>query len=160
MTPQEIPVSLKEPVVSVSSPTRDSCAIQKKTFLQELKPWSSRHPDTSYLRLIIRPWPLLAYPAVLYSFLTFSATIGWSICFFDTQASIFQSPPYNMTPGVNSLVYISAMIGISLGTYVGGAFTDSLAERSARKKNGFFEPETRLIAMIIPFFVIPVGLLM
>ena len=161
MVDQEIQMSVKEEVkVSISSPPSHNSPVQKKTFLQELKPWSSRHPNTSYLSFIIRPWPLLAYPAVIYSFLTFSAVIGWSICFLNTHPSIFQRPPYNMTAGINSLIYIPSIIGILLGTYFGGAFTDTLAERSARKNNGVFEPEVRLIAMIIPFFVVPVGLLM
>jgi hypothetical protein len=65
-----------------------------------------------------------------------------------------------MTPGINSLIYIPSIIGILLGRYLGGAFTDGLAEWSARRKKGFFEPEARLVTMIIPFFVVPVGLLM
>jgi hypothetical protein len=152
----------KEPgtTVTKSPPASHTSAIPKKTFLQELKPWSPRHPNTSYLSFIIRPWPLLVYPAVLYSFLTFSAAISWSICLLDTHASIFQAPPYNMTPGINSLIYISTIIGTAFGVYFGGAFTDRLAEWFARKNNGVFQPETRLIAMIFPFFVVPFGLLM
>src|SRR5215471_21538289 len=81
-----------------TSPPSQLPAIPKKTFLQELKPWSSRHPDTSYLSFFIRPWPLLVYPAVIYSFLTSSVVVGWGISLLDTHPSIFQAPPYNMTP--------------------------------------------------------------
>lgn len=157
-----IPVPDDEKDVGTSVTTTSPPASQhsKKTFLQELKPWSHIHPDTSYLSFIIRPWPLLVYPPVLYSFLSFSAVISWSICLLDTHASIFQAPPYNFTPGINSLIYIPMIIGTVFGTYFGGAFTDRLAEWFARKNNGVFEPEIRLIAMIFPFFIVPMGLLM
>jgi len=134
--------------------------IRKKTFLQRIKPWSGIHPTTSYLSFFVRPWPLLAYPAVLYSLVTFSTAASWSICLLDTYASVFQRPPYNLSPGINSLIYISGIIGLLLGSYMGGPLTDKMAEWYARKHNGVFEPEVRLVAMIIPFFVVPAGLLM
>jgi hypothetical protein len=135
-------------------------AVPKKTFLQELNPWSKVHPTAGFLKLFVRPFPLLLYPAVLYSFLTFSASVSWSICLLDTSAAIFQAPPYNFTPGINSLIYLACIIGIVIGTYLGGPFTDWMAEWFARRNGGIFEPESRLIAMIFPFFITPMGLLM
>ena len=146
-------------IQSVSRPTRHYVNA-KKGFLQEIKPWSHIHPDTSYLSFVIRPWPLLVYPAVLYSLFTSSVTLSWCICFVDTHASLFQSPPYNFTPAINSLVYISTTTGVVLGTYFGGSLTDKLAEWMARKNNGIFEPETRLIPLVFPLFITAVGLLM
>jgi hypothetical protein len=144
---------------NVDVPTITS-AIPKKSFLEGLKPWSHINPDSSYLALFIRPWPLLAYPAVIYSFLTFSATVGWTICLLDTNPSILQAPPYNMSPGINSLIYLACFVGIVIGTYIGGPLTDRMAEWSARRNGGVFEPEIRLLAMIFPFFITPIGLLM
>jgi hypothetical protein len=132
----------------------------KQSFLEELKPWSRVNPNAGFFTLFIRPWPLLVYPAVLYSFLSFSASVSWSICLLDTSAAIFQRPPYNFTPGINSLIYVACIIGTFFGVYFGGAFTDRLAEWFARRNRGVFEPESRLIAMIIPFFIVPMGLLM
>jgi hypothetical protein len=133
---------------------------RKKTFFQELQPWSKISRDASFLQLLFRPWPTMVYPATIFSFLTFASTLGWLISVINTNASIFQAPPYSMSPAINGLINIPAFIGNLLGAYAGGALTDKFAERQARKNNGVFEPETRLIALIIPFVVVPAGLLM
>src|SRR5271156_5319537 len=132
----------------------------KKTFLQELKPWSHINKESNFIGLLLRPWPMIAYPATLYSFLTFSAVLAWYICIFATYALVFQLPPYNMSTGVSGLINIPASIGCFLGAYCGGGLTDTFVKYRARRNNGVFEPETRLVAMIIPFFIIPIGLLM
>jgi hypothetical protein len=49
---------------------------------------------------------------------------------------------------------------MTIGAWVGGPLTDILGERYARRHNGIFEPEVRLVVMLVPFFVVPVGLLM
>jgi hypothetical protein len=132
----------------------------KKSLLQELKFWPEISPQASYIHLVIRPWPLIIYPAIFFAFLAFSTTLAWVVCYVDTAASVFQAPPYNMNIGVSGLYNVPAIIGILIGSYVGGAFTDLIAEHMARRNNGVFEPESRLIALIIPFFLEPIGLLM
>jgi len=65
-----------------------------------------------------------------------------------------------MSVGVSGLYNIPAIIGICIGGYLGGAFTDYIAEKAARRNNGVFEPESRLLALAIPFFLEPIGLIM
>lgn len=132
----------------------------RKTFLQELNPWSPIDRSTNYIGLLLRPWPMIVYPATLYSYLTFSAMLAWYICIYATYASVFQLPPYSMSTGVSGLINIPASIGCFIGAYCGGGLTDKYVAYRARKNNGVFEPETRLPAMILPFFLVPVGLLM
>jgi MFS family permease len=156
----ETPVDKKNVAVNLSPPASFTSEIPKKSFLQELKPWSSIHPEASFISLLLRPWPLVVYPAVIYSFATFSSTQAWAICLLNTHASIFQRPPYNMTPGINSLIYISTIVGITLGSYCGGALTDRIAEYFSRRNKGVFEPESRLVALVLPFFIVPAGILM
>jgi hypothetical protein len=153
-TGKEISAKLNE------SPNGSSSSPSKKTFIQEIKPWSRLNPDANILQLFFRPWPTILYPAAFFSFITFSTTLAWFICALNTNASIFQAPPYLMKPGINGLINIPALIGIAFGSYCGGGLTDRLAERSARKNNGVYEPEARLIALVLPFILVPVGLLM
>ena len=134
--------------------------IPKKPYLQQLKPWSPLNPHASYISLILRPWPLVIYPAVVFSSLIFSTTLAWVVCVINTNGVVFQSPPYNMSQGINSLINVPAVIGIFAGSYVGGALTDTIAKMWAKRNNGIFEPEFRLIALIFPFFIVPAGLLM
>jgi len=65
-----------------------------------------------------------------------------------------------MSPAVNGLINIPSLIGHFAGSICGGALTDKIAEWQARKNNGIFEPEARLVALIIPLIITPAGLLM
>ena len=145
----------KEPTLTTESPASTG---HKKTYLQELKPWSPLNTKSHYIGLLLRPWPMIVYPATLYSFLTFSSQLAFYICVYATYASVFQLPPYSMSTGVSGLMNIAASIGIFAGAYCGGALTDAFIKYRVRQNNGIFEPETRLVAMIVPFFVVPIGL--
>lgn len=65
-----------------------------------------------------------------------------------------------MSPAVNGLINIPSLIGTFLASYGGGGLTDRISEWQARKNNGIFEPEARLVALIIPAIITPAGLLM
>jgi hypothetical protein len=133
----------------------------KKSFIQELKPWSRINPVTTFWNLICRPWPLILYPAAIYATLLFSMIVGWNVSVINTNASIFQNPPYHMTPGINSVgIKIPSFIGCILGTFCCGALADRYVEWRARKNSGIYEPETRLVLLILPFFIVPTGCLM
>lgn len=146
---------------TVPTETAAVTTIPRKTFLQRLSPWSPVNPQgKSLFSVFFRPWPMIFYPGLLYSFITFAGVLGWPLCVISTNASIYQSPPYNFSPGINNLINLPAVIGCAIGAWSGGAFSDYLAERSARKNNGIFEPESRLVALIPSFFIVPIGLLM
>ena len=138
--------------------------IRKKSFIQELNPWSGIDPGiekgNSFLFLCVRPWPLVFYPAVIYSFLVFSFNLACLLIVVNTAAPIFQSPPYNMSPGVESLIFLPGVIGAAIGAYTGGALTDRFIKWHTQKNDGIFEPEARLVALIFPLFIVPAGVLM
>ena len=103
---------------------------------------------------------MVVYPAVIYSFLVFAFTLACALGVLNTAAAVFQSPPYNMSPGVQSLINIPLTIGIVLGSYCGGELTDRYLEWRVKKNNGIFEPEFRLVTLVLPFFIVPAGVLM
>jgi hypothetical protein len=104
---------------------------------------------------------LAVYPAAIYSFSAFSITLGSLIAVVNTAAVVFQNPPYNMSPGIQSIgIFIPSIIGCSFGAFWGGALTDRYVAYRTRKNNGIFEPEVRLVFMILPLFIVPIGVLM
>jgi hypothetical protein len=131
-----------------------AATIPRKTFLQELKPRSGINPginkNTNFLFLFTRPWPMTVYPAVIFSFFVFSFNLGCLLAVLNTAASVFRSPPYNMSPDIQSLIFLPEFFGVAAGAYCGGAFTDRFIEWLTRKNNGVFEPEQRLVALILP----------
>ena len=51
-------------------------------------------------------------------------------------------------------------MGNLLGAFLGGYLTDIYARHSAKRNNGSFCPESRLVLLIFPSILVPTGLLM
>jgi hypothetical protein len=133
------------------------------SYLQQLVPWSGINPNgqkASFFWLFIRPWPLILYPAVAYATLVFGFAISALLMVVVTGAEVFQSPPYNFGPGIQSLMFLFGVIGGLLGSMWGGYGTDVLTRYRSSKNNGIFEPENRLIMLVAPLLLGPAGVLM
>jgi MFS family permease len=73
--------------------------------------------------------------------------------------SIFSPPPYLFSSSDLGLFALSSFIGIVIAWPIAGPMTDLLS-RWMRKRNGnVHQPEHRLPALILPFLVCPVGLI-
>jgi hypothetical protein len=132
----------------------------RKTFLQELKPWSKINREQNFILLFFKPFPLILYPATVFTILALAVSLAWFLAILSVNSSVFQAPPYNMTPSINSLINISGVIGNVLGSYLGGALTDKYIEWQARRNGGIYEPEMRLVGLILPLITTPAGLVM
>ena len=121
-----------------------------KTYAETLKPWNGRLCHDKWLRVAFRPLILYAYPAILWSTLVYSLSIGWLIVLSESVTSIFRtSDTYNFTALQAGLVYISPFIGGVLGTAVAGKVSDIIVRFMSRRNEGVYEPEFRLV-MAIP----------
>ena len=161
-----------EPSKELSANLKDSASVHetapattrpKKSYLQQLNPWSGINPNgekAGFLSLFFRPWPLVFYPAVAYASYVFGLDVFAVVISVAESPAVFQSPPYNFTPGIQSLQLIAMLIGSAIGCVWGGIGTDIIAKYQSSKNNGFFEPESRLILMIGPLLIVPAGLLM
>lgn len=135
----------------------------KKSYLQELKPWSVINPNghkASFPFLFLRAWPLIIYPAVLYSTVVFGLAVSSILIAIGTAPNVFQAPPYNMTAGIQSCIFIAMLIGAFLGAICGECGTDLISKHLASRNNGVFEPESRLLMMLALMLLVPSGLLM
>ncbi|KAJ9606384.1 hypothetical protein H2200_009345 [Cladophialophora chaetospira] len=148
-----------EMIEQVDTTDADTLVGVKKTWLQEMNPWSGT-TNHGILNHFIRPFPLLAYPAVAWACLTYSVVLAWLIGAGTLSSFIFQVPPYNFSPGVNGLIGLPGIIGNFAGAIFGGKLTDIYARRCARRNGGKFVPESRLVLLIIPSILGPCGLLM
>jgi hypothetical protein len=147
-------------VDEIPSVESQEVTLSKKSYLQQLKPFSKINREENYLVLLLRPIPVILYPATIFTTLALASSLGWFLAALSTNASIFQAPPYNFSPSINGLINIPGLIGNALGAIWGGALTDKFVEWQARRNGGIFEPEQRLVALILPFFVLPAGILM
>jgi hypothetical protein len=143
-----------------SESVSEHLSIKKKSYLKQLSPWSGITKDSNIFNLFLRPWPLVLYPATIFALTSFTLTIAWSLAVLNTAASVYQLPPYNFSPGIQSLIWVPGLIGIIIGSAYGGWGTDIVSKWLARRRDGIFEPEYRLPILILPFLVIPSGLIM
>ncbi|KAI2698437.1 hypothetical protein CBS147372_6967 [Penicillium roqueforti] len=122
----------------------------KIPYSRLLRVWNGRIAHDSWYRVAARPFILFAYPAVLWSTVVYSLSVGWLIVLSESVAHIFESKDqYNFTPLQTGLIYISPFIGGLLGTGVAGKVSDIIARFMTRRNGGIYEPEFRLV-MTIP----------
>lgn len=123
------------------------------TYAQTLRPWNGRLRNESWLSAAIRPFLLFAYPAILWSTLVYSLSIGWLIVLSEAVSEIYKSEDsYHFTSLQAGLVYISPFVGGILGTVVAGKVSDIIVRFMARRNEGVYEPEFRLV-MGIPIAI-------
>ena len=121
-----------------------------KSYVQSLKPWNGRLRHENWFKVALRPFILFAYPAILWSTLVYSLSIGWLIVLSESVSTIFKSKDtYNFTALQAGLVYISPFVGGVLGTAVAGKVSDIVVRFMSRRNGGVYEPEFRLV-MAIP----------
>ena len=121
-----------------------------KTYKQTLKPWNGRLRHEKWALVAIRPFILFAYPAILWSALIYSLSIGWLIVLSESVTTIYRTKStYNFTALQAGLVYTSPFVGGILGTAVAGKFSDMIVRFMSRRNGGIYEPEFRLV-MAIP----------
>lgn len=160
-TPMEKTVTLNSKEVS-ESPERRATRMQvpKKTFVQELSLSSGTPADTNLFKMFIRPFPLLAYPAITYAFLGYSVALAWVVAVNILNSFILQAPPYNWQPQINGLINIPGLLGNIFGAWAGGSLVDRYCAWRAVKNNGIFQPETRLVLLMVPTLLVPAGCLL
>ena len=120
-----------------------------KTFRQTLRPWNGRLRHDKWILVALRPFILFAYPAILWSALVYSLSVGWLIVLSESVSHVYRSDQYRFSALGVGLVYISPFIGGILGTAVAGKVSDVIVKAMSRRNGGVYEPEFRLI-MAIP----------
>src|SRR5690606_12087572 len=110
-----------------------------------LKPYNGILRHESWFKAFIRPLILFAYPAILWSTVVYSLSVGWLIVLSECVAHIYQHQPYNFNRLQTGLVYLSPFIGGILGTAVAGKASDIIVRFMSRRNNGIYEPEFRLV---------------
>lgn len=122
---------------------------EAKSFVQQLRPWHGRLNKDKWLKVMVRPFILFAYPAVLWSAAIYACSVGWLIVVSESVAVIFREKYYHFNALGTGLIYISPFIGGVLGTAVAGKVSDIIVKAMSKRNGGLYEPEFRLV-MALP----------
>ncbi|KAK4168577.1 major facilitator superfamily domain-containing protein [Cladorrhinum sp. PSN259] len=134
-------------------------AMPPQSFAQQLKPWNGRLNKDKWWKVALRPLILFSYPAVLWSAVVYSCSVGWLIVISESMAVIYREGVYQFDALQAGLVYISPFVGGILGTAVAGKVSDVIVKAMARRNGGLYEPEFRLVMAIPVAITTVIGLM-
>ena len=140
---------------STATPT---ISTSKHTFAQRLMPFNGRKSDNSYIKLLLRPFPLYLQPAVFWGCLMQGVIIGWTVMVGVILSLIFLSPPLFFTEERAGKMYIAAFVGAIIGLITSGTYTEVVTKLMIRLNHGKYEPEFRILLAIPTFIFTTIGL--
>lgn len=120
-------------------------AVSKKSFWQELALWSDKYSDENVLQLWIATFAVNLNLAVFYIALLQAFFASLLVALAISIAQLFGRPPYNLSPAGIGYMFLGPFVGAVLGLLFFGLAQDPLARFLARKNNGVYEPEFRLL---------------
>lgn len=108
------------------------------SWTQRLLPYSGYVNQVSFWNTLIRPFYLIASPAVLWAVLLFTTCISWLVGISLTLSQIFSAPPYNFSVVGVGATNLSSFVASVLGTLTAGPLIDGLVTRMSRMNGGIF----------------------
>jgi MFS family permease len=132
---------------------------KRRSFFSKMSVYSGIHTKESFLHLFIRPFIVIAYPAVLWSTLVTAVTVGFLIA-VTTNVAIAYGMAYHFGPAKVGLCFLAGVIGSILGVLFGGVVLDKFSQRRAKANGGVREPEMRLPAIAIVLVASPLALVL
>ncbi|KAH6658748.1 major facilitator superfamily domain-containing protein [Truncatella angustata] len=144
---------------ALGTPETRELIVQPKSFWRKLsivdKPRSFTMHQRAWQSLKLLSWPVVFYSGFSY---------GTYLVFFNilnaTSSIILGGSPYNFTPAMVGLSYISCLVGVILASALTGVLSDRFIIRMARRNNGISEPEHRLWLFTVSTIVLPASLLL
>jgi hypothetical protein len=135
---------------------RDINFSTQKTYTQRMALFSGIHTHESFLKLFIRPFLVIAYPAVLWATLAFAGTIGFLVA-VTSNVALAYGVAYGFDASQVGLCFLGGVVGSFVGI-IGGPLIDVYSGWAAKRNGGLREPEMRLPAIIPALFITPLGL--
>lgn len=121
-------------------PTSGSIPPSEKpiSWTRQLLPYSGYVNEVSFWNTLIRPFYLIASPAVLWAVLLFTTCISWLVGISLTLSQIFSAPPYNFSVVGVGATNLSSFVASVLGTLTAGPLIDGLVTRMSKMNRGIF----------------------
>ncbi|KAF2670377.1 MFS general substrate transporter [Microthyrium microscopicum] len=126
------------PAVTEAPPTRR----------QLLKVWHGRFSETSFIKAFFKPFPLLAFPSVIFATIVHGAFGAWVSVVGTIHTQVLAFPPYSLPPDQLAYIGLPGSAVSFIFSVASGLLIDWLIKFLARRNGGIYEPEFRLLAMI------------
>jgi MFS family permease len=133
---------------TVTTTAERAASEPKMSWAREMRPWSGYVHHISLMDTMVRPFFLLASPAVAWATLLFTTCISWLVGISITLSQIFSAPPYNFSVSSVGATNLSSFVASVIGTLIAGPTIDGIVKRMSKRNKGIFEPEFRLPVMV------------
>lgn len=110
----------------------------KKSWKRELLPYDGYFDKASFWRTFLRPFVMLASPAVLWATLLFTTCISWLVLISLTLSQVFSAPPYSFSVSAVGASNLSSLVATLLATAIAGPLIDGLVTYMSKKNKGIF----------------------
>ncbi|KAL1595316.1 hypothetical protein SLS60_010007 [Paraconiothyrium brasiliense] len=137
----------------------DNSGPKKRGYIANLRIFSGVYTKESTIKLFIRPIILFTLPPVFWATLAMAGTIGFLVAITSNFASAFATA-YNFQPWQSGLCFVAALVGSFIGIFVGGHFSDWVADIQTQRNDGIREPEMRLPAIGVSVITAPLALVL
>ncbi|KAI1759792.1 MFS general substrate transporter [Hypoxylon sp. FL1150] len=128
----------------------DPASEPKESYKSQLRLFRGRLSDESFWKGVVKPFTLICFPAVIFSTLVYASFFCWLLTIGVLSVNIFSAPPYNLNPAQIGLTNVPLAIGALIFSPLSGWMADAIPVWIARRYNhGIFEPEFRLILMVV-----------
>ncbi|KAK3725445.1 hypothetical protein LTR37_000415 [Vermiconidia calcicola] len=121
------------------------------SYVQSLRLFTGRYTDSKVWKIFTRPFIMFFYPCVIWGFLIYGTTLTF------VNGVLFLAPPYNFSVSQAGLTSLSPFILCILGEGIAGPLNDWICVKLAKRNHGIYEPEFRLVLMIVVVILGAVG---
>ncbi|KAI1413896.1 MFS general substrate transporter [Hypoxylon sp. FL1857] len=121
----------------------------KESYKSQLRLFRGRLSDEPFWKGVVKPFPLVCFPAVIFSTLVYASFFCWLLMIGVLSVNIFSAPPYNLNPAQIGLTNIPLAIATLIFSPISGWMADAVPVWMAKRNGGIFEPEFRLVLMAI-----------
>jgi hypothetical protein len=119
-----------------------------ETLRQRIRLFRGRITDRSSTLSFFQPFPFVILPSIVFSIAIHGAYVAWTVVTTILQHQVLLYAPYNMQPDILSYISLPGSLVNLLSSIFSGWLSDTLIQFLARRNNGIYEPEFRLLMMI------------
>jgi hypothetical protein len=113
--------------------------------VQELAIFSGPYSNENFLQLFLPPFAVVVNLSVAWILIVNSMFVVLYVVIAFVLAQLFSPPPYLLSPASIGYLSLGPFVGGALGTIILGAMSDPFIKWCARRNQGVYEPEYRLI---------------
>ncbi|KAK5193362.1 hypothetical protein LTR99_006914 [Exophiala xenobiotica] len=109
---------------------------KKKTFVQELAPWTGVYSRDSIFKYLLGPFLTLLNPAACYAVIASGLLNSWYVGSAIILAGIFAGPPWSFNAAQIGYVGVGPFVGGLIGSLITGFFGDYVIKYLTRRNKG------------------------